>query len=182
MFIAVTRVSYSRAAKVCDDSQVQELLARTLARAWRAAGPMRPWLAGHMHARFGIGVTGVVRTADGRVLLLRHRFWPADSQWAFPGGFAKRGETFPETVLREVREETGLTVTVGPLLEFRMGDRYRVQAYYGATLTDGLDGMVLDRGEILEARLFTLDTLPAAMPAMHRELARRALRAGNVSA
>jgi 8-oxo-dGTP diphosphatase len=143
---------------------------------------MRPWLAGHMHARFGIGVTGVVRTPEGQVLLLRHRFWPADSQWAFPGGFAKRGETFPETVIREVREETGLAVTVGPLLEFRMGDRYRVQAYYAATLTGGIDGLVLDRGEILEARLFTPDNLPHAMPAMHRELARRVLRPGNATA
>jgi 8-oxo-dGTP diphosphatase len=159
---------------------VQELLARPLAVVWHAAGPLRPWLAGHLHARFGIGVTGVVRTADGRVLLLRHRFWPAASQWGFPGGFAKRGETFQETVIREVREETGLTATVGPLLEFRMGDRYRVQAYYAATLPGGLDvaGLVLDRGEILEARLFTLNDLPAAMPAMHRELARRVLRQG----
>lgn len=175
-------MSYTGTRKVCDDSPVQELLARPLARLWRAAGPLRPWLAGHLHARFGIGVTGVVRTADGRVLLLKHRFWPPSSQWAFPGGFAKRGETFEQTVLREVREETGLTVTVGPLLEFRMGDRYRVQAYYGATLTGGLDGLVVDRGEILEARLFTLDTLPGAMPPMHRELARRALRPRNVNA
>lgn len=155
---------------------MQELLARPLALLWRAAGPLRPWLAGHLHARFGIGVTGVVRTADGQLLLLRHRFWPADSQWAFPGGFAKRGETFEQTVVREVREETGLSVTVGPLLEFRTGDRWRVQAYYAATLAGGLDGLVLDRGEILEARLFTLGTLPAAMPPMHRELARRVLR------
>jgi len=138
---------------------------------------MRPWLAGHLHARFGIGVTGVVRTADGQVLLLRHRFWPASSQWGFPGGFAKRGETFEETVVREVHEETGLTVTVGPMLEFRMGDKYRVQAYYAATLADGVDGLVLDRGEILEARLFAVNELPAAMPSMHRELARRVLRA-----
>jgi 8-oxo-dGTP diphosphatase len=161
---------------------VQEQLARPLAVLWRAAGPLRPWLAGHLHARFGIGVTGVVRTTDGQVLLLRHRFWPADSQWAFPGGFAKRGETFQQTVVREVREETGLTVTVGPLLEFRMGDRYRVQAYYAATLAGGVDGLVLDRGEILEARLFTADDLPTAMPAMHRELARRVLRSGDASA
>ena len=160
---------------------MQELLARPLALLWQAAGPLRPWLAGHLHARFGIGVTGVVRSADGQVLLLRHRFWPASSQWGFPGGFAKRGETFEETVIREVREETGLSVTVGPMLEFRMGDKYRVQAYYAATLAGGADGLVLDRGEILEARLFTLNDLPAAMPPMHRELARRVLRSGDAS-
>jgi 8-oxo-dGTP diphosphatase len=118
-------------------------------------------------------VTGIVRTPDGRVLLLRHRLWPADGQWGFPSGFARRGETFPETVVREVREETGLTVRVGRLLELRSGFRYRVEAYYEAALVGGADGLVLDDREVLEARLFPLDALPAGMPPLHRELARR---------
>jgi hypothetical protein len=37
----------------------------------------------------------------------------------------------------------------------------------------GIDGLALDGREILEARLFPLDALPAAMPPLHRELARR---------
>ena len=126
-----------------------------------------------MHARFSVGVTGIVRTPDGQVLLLRHRLWPADGQWGFPSGFARRGETFPETVVREVREETGLTVRVGRLLELRSGFRYRVEAYYEAALVGGADGLVLDDREVLEARLFPLDALPAGMPPLHRELARR---------
>jgi 8-oxo-dGTP diphosphatase len=162
---------------------VHELLARPLARLWGAAGPsVQGWVAWHLHARFGVGVTGIVRTDDGQALLLRHRFWPPEGQWGFPSGFAKRGETFEETVVREVREETGLAVTVGPLLEFRLGDRYRAEVYYAATLAGGLDGLVLDRGEILEARLFPVDALPAAMPSLHRELARRGSRPGNASA
>jgi ADP-ribose pyrophosphatase YjhB (NUDIX family) len=85
-------------------------VADVLARAWHAAGPFQGWLAWRLHARFGVGVTGVVRAADDRVLLLRHRLWPPDAQWGFPSGFARRGEQFPDTVVREVREETGLTV------------------------------------------------------------------------
>jgi 8-oxo-dGTP diphosphatase len=126
-----------------------------------------------MHARFGVGVTGIVRAGDGRVLLLRHRLWPAEGQWGFPSGFARRGETFQQTVVREVREETGLTVRVGRLVELRSGFRYRAEAYYEAALVGGLDGLVLDDREILEARLFALDSLPRAMPPLHRELARR---------
>jgi ADP-ribose pyrophosphatase YjhB (NUDIX family) len=118
-------------------------------------------------------VTGIVRAADGRVLLLRHRLWSAGGQWGFPSGFAQRGETFQNTVVREVREETGLTVRVGRLLELRSGFRYRAEAYYEAVLVGSLDGLVLDEREILEARLFTLDALPAGMPPLHRELARR---------
>jgi 8-oxo-dGTP diphosphatase len=137
---------------------------------------MQGWLAWRLHARFGAGVTGVVRARDGRVLLLRHRLWEPQVQWGFPSGFARRGEEFPDTVVREVREETGLKVRVGRLLDLRSGFRYRVEVYYEATLDGGLDRLVLDRQEILEARLFPLDALPAAMPPLHRELALRGAR------
>jgi 8-oxo-dGTP diphosphatase len=148
-------------------------VADLLVRAWRAAGPLQGWLAWRLHARFSVGVTGIVRAQDGRVLLLRHRLWPPEGQWGFPSGFARRGETFQETVVREVREETGLTVRVGRLLELRSGFRYRAEVYYEAELVGGVDGLVLDGREVLEARLFTLDALPASMPRLHRELARR---------
>jgi ADP-ribose pyrophosphatase YjhB (NUDIX family) len=144
-----------------------------LARAWRAAGPLQGWLAWVLHATFNVGVTGIVRADDGRVLLLRHRLWPQDMQWGFPGGFAKRGEQFSETVVREVREETGLTVTVGRLLEVRAGDRYRAEVYYEATLVGGIEGLALQESEILEARLFTLDSLPAELPPLHKKFAKR---------
>jgi ADP-ribose pyrophosphatase YjhB (NUDIX family) len=144
-----------------------------LVRAWQAAGSRQAWLAWRLHARFGVGVTGIVRAADGRVLLLRHRLWPTEGQWGFPSGFARRGETFQQTVIREVREETGLTVRVGRLLDLRSGFRYRVEVYYEAALVGGVDGLVLDEREVLEARLFPLDAMPKAMPPLHRELARR---------
>jgi 8-oxo-dGTP diphosphatase len=144
-----------------------------LVRAWHAAGPWQGWLAWRLHARFGVGVTGIVRTPDGQVLLLRHRLWPSDSQWGFPSGFAQRGEDFKHTIIREVGEETGLTVRVGKLVELRSGFRYRVEVYYEATLAGGIDGLVLEEREILEARLFPLDALPPGMPPLHRELARR---------
>lgn len=140
---------------------------------WHALRPLQGWLAWRLHARFAVGVCGIVRAGDGRVLLLRHRLWPPEGQWGFPSGFARRGERFGDTIVREVREETGLTVTAGRLLDVRGGDKYRVEVYYEATLAGDLDGLVLEDREILEARLFRLDDLPRAMPSLHRELARR---------
>lgn len=132
------------------------------------------WL---LNAKFDCGVTGVVGDGDGRVLLLRHRFWDPEQQWGFPGGFAKRGEQPRDTVVREVREETGLEVSVGGLLLARCADLpYRLEIYYEAVLARGLAGLALDKREILEARLFPVDDLPARMPGMHRDLAARVPR------
>lgn len=46
-----------------------------------------------------------------------------------------------------------------------------MEFYYEATLTSDLGHLVLEASEVLEARLFTTDTLPAEMPHVHRELA-----------
>jgi 8-oxo-dGTP diphosphatase len=155
-----------------------------LTRAWHALRPAQGWIAWLISAKLAVGVTGVVRADDGRVLLLRHRLWPPESQWGFPSGFARHGETFQQTIVREVREETGLTVTVGRLLEVRSGQRLKAEVYYEARLVNGLSGpddqggpddlhgLALDRREVLQARLFALDSLPAAMPPLHRRLAR----------
>ncbi|HTU73601.1 MAG TPA: NUDIX domain-containing protein [Trebonia sp.] len=142
-----------------------------LIRLWRIAKPWQWRLVWLSNAKFVCGVCAVVRADDGRILLLRHRLWPPHHQWGFPGGWAKAGERHEHTVAREVREETGLEVRVGRLLKVRSGFRYRVEFYYEASLSSGLDQLVLEASEILEARLFGLDNLPRQMPHFHRELA-----------
>lgn len=58
---------------------------------------------------------GVVRDARGRLLIVRR---PEDAMlgglWEFPGGKQEEGETLPETVRRELREELGVDVDVSP--------------------------------------------------------------------
>jgi 8-oxo-dGTP diphosphatase len=144
-----------------------------LTRLWRLGRPLQWRFLWLMHAKFICGVTGVVRDEDGRVLLLHHRLWPESHQWGFPTGYANKGERHEDTIIREVREETGLTVKPGRLLMIRSGYKYRIEVYYEATLTSGLDSLTLDSREILEARLFSLDDLPESMPDSHRELAAR---------
>jgi 8-oxo-dGTP diphosphatase len=115
-----------------------------------------------------VGVTGVVRDADGNVLLLKHRFWPEGVQWGLPSGYANKGETFEDTVVREVREETGLHVRVRQLCYLKSGYRLRVEAAYEAEATGGTIG--IDSFEILEARWFSPDSLPEGIQESHRLL------------
>jgi 8-oxo-dGTP pyrophosphatase MutT (NUDIX family) len=57
--------------------------------------------------RHSVSVAGVVVDGDGRALIIQRR---DTARWEPPGGILERGETITQGLLREVREETGLTV------------------------------------------------------------------------
>jgi 8-oxo-dGTP diphosphatase len=64
-----------------------------------------------------VGVGGVVLDAEGRVLLARRAHEPLKGEWSLPGGAVEVGETLEEAVAREILEETGVGVVVGPVVE-----------------------------------------------------------------
>jgi len=53
-----------------------------------------------------VGAGAVIVDREGRVLLVRHTYGRLN--WELPGGLSEPGESFAETAVREVREETGL--------------------------------------------------------------------------
>jgi len=62
-----------------------------------------------------IGVAAVV-IEDDRVVLVRRGQPPAYGEWSLPGGAVELGETLEEALVREVREEIGLTIEVVELV------------------------------------------------------------------
>jgi 8-oxo-dGTP diphosphatase len=60
------------------------------------------------------GVGAVVLDGD-RVLLVRRGRAPSAGKWSLPGGLIELGERIEEAVAREVEEESGLRVRVGPV-------------------------------------------------------------------
>jgi 8-oxo-dGTP diphosphatase len=109
-----------------------------LAPIWRALPSWLQWgLMWLGTAKFSLGVTGIVFDAEGRVMLLRHTFrrrYP----WGLVSGWVNRGERLEDALRREVDEETGLTVGVGPLFRVRK-DRLHlaVEAVYLCRLEGG---------------------------------------------
>lgn len=88
---------------------------------------------------------GAVIVDEGRVLLVRRGSEPMRGHWSLPGGMLELGEALTAGVVREVREETGLTVEVVELVELldrihREGERVRyhyVIADYLCRLVEG---------------------------------------------
>jgi ADP-ribose pyrophosphatase YjhB (NUDIX family) len=63
-----------------------------------------------------VGV-GAVIVDDGRVVLIKRKYEPLAGQWSLPGGTLEIGESLESGVAREMREETGLEVAVGPVVD-----------------------------------------------------------------
>ncbi|HWY69710.1 MAG TPA: NUDIX hydrolase [Terriglobales bacterium] len=60
---------------------------------------------------------GAVIVRNDQVLVVRRANPPLQGQWSIPGGLVDTGETTKEAVLREIREETSLTIEPIELIE-----------------------------------------------------------------
>ncbi len=115
-------------------------------------------------ARPIVGVGGVI-IDQGRVVLIKRRYEPLAGQWSLPGGSLEVGESLEEGAARELHEETGLVVDVGPIVEvfdrIQRDEDGRVRYHF--VLVDYLcrcTGGTLEAGDdVSDARWVPLDQL-----------------------
>jgi 8-oxo-dGTP diphosphatase len=111
-----------------------------------------------------VGV-GAVIVHENKVVIVQRGTEPLKGQWSIPGGALEIGETLRECAAREAREETGLTVEPGEVLEvfdaiYRQPDG-RIQYHY--VLIDFacrlIGGELRAGGDAVEARWVTQEEL-----------------------
>lgn len=101
---------------------------------------------------------------DGNVLVQDRR----DSDWGgitFPGGHVEKGESFTDAVIREVYEETGLTIETPQICGIKQwpeddGSRYIVLFYKTSHFAGELKSS--EEGEVYWTKLSRLKDLPLA--------------------
>ena len=134
-------------------------------------------LVGDDRTLITVGTRCVLRDADGRVLLIRRS---DNGEWACPAGVMELDETMRDCAVREVREETGLSVRgVTPFAVYtrlrEAGPNMFGHTYQHITLAcrvDGYDGeLVRVTDETTDAAWYPVDALPSGVrPGVARTL------------
>ncbi|WP_069805589.1 NUDIX domain-containing protein [Thermogemmatispora onikobensis] len=107
-------------------------------------------------------VTVVVIEHEGQLLLGRRAIEPGRGKWSFCSGYVDRGEELEEAALREVKEETNLSVELLNLLGLysRKGSPHLLVAYRARPLAGSLEELAPQPSEVSELAFFH----PGAVP------------------
>jgi ADP-ribose pyrophosphatase YjhB (NUDIX family) len=100
---------------------------------------------------------------DGRFLALRRNQDPERGRWNMPGGFVEAGESGPEAIRREVREETGLEIEVQGVIGVfasTYGEGEDAEPIFDVAFRATADGELEVSDESEEAGWFSLAEFP----------------------
>ena len=115
-------------------------------------------MKGEMKSK-GIGAAAFIVNDEGKVLLVKHTYGRLN--WELPGGGAESNESPVETAIREVREETGLTVSAQHLSGcYYDPQNDSVHFVFWCNQSEPAAVPQPDRAEISECRFWSPEALP----------------------
>lgn len=105
--------------------------------------------------QFLVGVTGIIFNEKNEILLFKHTY--RSHSWSLPGGYLKSGEHPREALEREIKEESGLVVSIDQPLKTRTDrDSARLDMCYTGVF---IGGDFTPTHEVSEYGFFTQDKL-----------------------
>ena len=115
-----------------------------------------------MREKPSLTVDGIIIIQNQLVLIKRARP-PFEGHYALPGGFVEYGETVEKAIVREVKEETGLTTAIkGFSGIYSAPDRdprgHTISLVFELEV---IGGKLQGGDDASEAKLFPLDSLPS---------------------
>jgi 8-oxo-dGTP diphosphatase len=119
--------------------------------------------------------TAIIPFPNQKILLIKRNTIPFKGYWALPGGRLDPGETIEQTIIRDVKEETGLDVTivrkVGEYVEKGSKDNVEYEYYPTCFVVKPVGGEIKKQDtEIQEIKLFKLTELPEPLAFEHDQM------------
>jgi 8-oxo-dGTP diphosphatase len=119
--------------------------------------------------------TAIIPYPDTKILLIKRNTRPFVGYWALPGGRMDPGETIEQTVIREVKEETGLDAkivsVVGEYVEKGIKDDIDYEYYPTCFVVQPVGGELKKQdSEIQQMELFSLNALPSPLAFEHEKM------------
>ena len=129
-----------------------------------------------------VGVGVVVHDDHGRLLLVQRSVGPGKGRWALPAGFVDADEDPRVAAAREAREETGLEVVVGAVVDVYPTPGRGGASFFLAFEATVVSGTLAAADDALDAGFFGPDELPElAFPSTLDAARRTAARAARAS-
>jgi len=125
----------------------------------------------------GISVDALI-IKDEQILLIKRGIEPYKGTWATPGGYIGWDESAEDAVVREVKEETGLTVQKVQFFNvYSSPNRHPKQVITLAYIIEVEDGVEKNGDDAEEAKWFSLYDLPTPLAFDHEKTIKEAIQA-----